>query len=79
MRELFHRKVERTAIGTYALEGTDEDAEPRGVEEVDLLDVDDEAGVARIDGGHDRLAELGGGVDVDLAADLDDLEIALSA
>ena len=65
-------RLQRAVVGADLLQAADQDAEAGGVEELDRLHVDDEV----VDAGGDQLgdlvAQLGRGVDVDLAADGDD-------
>jgi len=62
----------RSVVRAHLLESADEHAETRGVEEVDLLHVDDKVVVAVADQLSDLVPEPGRRVDVDLSADLDD-------
>ena len=72
MRSLRADDVERAAVERDLLERSDEHAEAGGVEELDLLDVDDQSRVSGLDGRRRRFAQAWSRVDVDLAADLDD-------
>src|SRR5258705_10509769 len=54
-------------VAADPLEPADEDAEPGGVEELDALEVDQDRALTLVDQLDELLAELGCGVDVDLA------------
>ena len=60
------------------LEAADEHPEAGGVEERDLVEVDDERASAGADLLVEDGAQLGGGVDVDLAGDRDDADVVLA-
>src|SRR3954452_5557632 len=70
-------QAQRALVGADALEAADEHTETGGVEEVDVLHVHDEVVGPAADEVDELFAQLGGGVDVDLAAHLDDGAIAL--
>ena len=59
-------------MGADLLQAADEHAEAGGVEELDRLEVDHDVVGAGVDELGDAVAQLGCGVDVDLAADRDD-------
>src|SRR4051812_17629222 len=63
-------------MGTYALEPADEHAEPGGVEKVDALHVDDQVVATVVDKLDQLLAQLGRGIYINLATDLDDRAVA---
>jgi hypothetical protein len=64
-------------VGSHTLEAADQNAQPGGVEEIDALHVDDQVVGAAGYQVDQLLTQLGCRVDVDLAAYLDDLVIAL--
>src|SRR6187431_1819920 len=59
-------QLERAVVGTDLLQAAHQDAEPGGVEELDLLHVDQDVVGAGGDELGDLVAQLRGGVDVDL-------------
>ena len=65
-------------MGTYPLEAPHQNAEAGGVQEIDLLHVDDEVVAPRRDQVDELLTQLRSGVDVDLAAHLDNGVVVLS-
>ena len=71
-RSWLQTSSQRAVVGADLLQAADQDAEPGGVEELDLLHVDDDVVGAGRDQLGDLVAELGRGVDVDLAADGND-------
>src|SRR4051794_22153473 len=65
-------ELHRAVVGPHLLQAADEDTEPRRVEEVDALHVDDEIEMSVAYQLGDLVPELGSRVDVDLPADGDD-------
>src|SRR5689334_24858923 len=63
-------------MGSYPLQAADQHAEPGGVEEVHALHVDDEVETPVVHQLDQLLAQLGRGIYVDFATDLDDRTIA---
>src|SRR5882762_4901627 len=70
-------KIERAVVRSHPLQPSDQHAKPGGVEELDLLHVDDELVVVLVDEIDEQLTEPRGRVDVDLALDIDDLDAVL--
>src|SRR5215469_6478797 len=67
-------QVQRAIVGTHALETADEHAQAGGVEELHLLHVHHELVVAVVDKVNEKLTQPRGGIDVDLALDVDNLD-----
>src|SRR5215472_4809078 len=61
-------------MGTHTLEAADEHAQAGGVKELHLLHVHHELVVAVVDKVNEKLTQPRGGIDVDLALDVDDLD-----
>src|SRR5215467_1690630 len=67
-------QVERAVVGTNALEPADEYAQAGGVEELHLLHVHHQLVVTTIHQIDKKLTQPRGGIDIDLALDIDDLD-----
>src|SRR3984957_10614375 len=70
-------EVQGAVVGAYPLQPADQYAETGGVEELDLLHVDDELVVVLVDQIDEQLTEPRRRVDIDLALDVDDLDAVL--
>ena len=61
----------------HPLQAADQHPEPGGVEELDLLHVDDELVVVLVDQVDEQLTKPWRRIDIDLALDIDDLDAVL--
>src|ERR1700741_4760546 len=66
-------QVQRSVVGTDALEAADEHTKPGGVEELHLLHVHHQLVVTVVDQVDEQLTQPRGGIDIDLPLDVDDL------
>src|SRR5215467_16089088 len=66
-------QVQRAIVGTHTLEAADEHAQAGGVKELHLLHVHHELVMAVVDKVNEKLTQPRGGIDVDLALDVDNL------
>src|SRR5215470_12100500 len=67
-------EVERAVVGTNALEPADEHAQAGGVEKLHLLHVHHQLVVTAVHQIDKKLTQPRGGIDIDLALDIDDLD-----
>src|SRR6266516_2739918 len=67
-------QVQRAVVRTNALEATDEHAQAGGIKELHLLHVHHELVVPAVHQVDEKLTQPRGGIDVDLALDIDDLD-----
>src|SRR5690348_2568183 len=67
-------QVERAVVGTNALEPADEHAQAGGVEKLHLLHVHHQLVVTTVHKIDKKLTQPRGGIDIDLALDIDDLD-----
>src|SRR6476469_3400709 len=72
-------QAQRALVGAHPLEATHEHAETGGVEELDALHVDHDVVLAGAHEVDQLLAQLGSGVDVDLASDDDNRAVPFGA
>ncbi len=74
MRSCVQTRSSESVVGADALEATDEYAQAGGVEELHLLHVHHELVVTVVNKVDEKLTQPRGGIDVDLALDVDDLD-----
>src|SRR6516164_5460063 len=67
-------QVQRAVVGTNPLEAADEHTQAGGVEELHLLHVHHQLVVTVVDQVDEQLTQPRGGIDIDLALDVDDLD-----
>src|SRR5580704_3263242 len=67
-------QIQRAVVSTDALEAADEDAQAGGVQELHLLHVHHELVMATVHQVDEKLTQPRGGIDIDLALDIDDLD-----
>src|SRR6266536_1770400 len=70
-------EVQGAVVGTHPLQAADQHAQAGGVEELNLVHVDDELVVVLVDQIDEELTEPWRRVDIDLAFDVDDLDAVL--
>src|SRR3984957_20061537 len=70
-------QIQGSVVGTHSLQPADQHSETGGVQELDLLHVDDELVIVLVDEIDKQLTEPRRRVDVDFALDVDDLDAVL--
>src|SRR5207247_8141062 len=70
-------QIQRAVVGPHPLQAPDQHPEAGGVEEPDLVQVDDELVVALADQVDEQLTQPRRRIDIDLALDVDDLDAVL--